>query len=103
MNKTKLTVQSCGGDKTKFRFGFSIDDSNKIKERKVEIKIIINGIQFISKTTCGQWRINENGEMIFYKGFDLYSKEISGFIIENKLNEYKKGKPTKKVVYYEIL
>ena len=31
----------------------------------------------------------------FKKGFDLYSKEISDYIINNGLNDYEKGKPNK--------
>jgi hypothetical protein len=95
MNKIVVTIQSCGGNKTKYRLGISIKDSLKIRDRKVVIRFKIGDISFETKTTCGQWYIDENGEIIFKKGFDLYSKEISDYIIKNNLHEYKKRKPNK--------
>ena len=82
------SVQSCGGDKSKFRFGISCKDSQLFKNRRVYVKFKIDGKILITKTTCGQWYINEKGELVFTKGFDLYSKEISDYIIKMKYNKF---------------
>lgn len=95
MYKMTVTIQSCGGDKTKYRLGISIKDSLKFKNRKVIVRFMIDDFIFETKTTCGQWYINDEGEIVFKKGFDLYSKEISDYIINNGLNDYEKGKPNK--------
>ena len=52
------------------------------------MKFKIDGKILITKTTCGQWYINEKGELVFTKGFDLYSKEISDYIIKMKYNKF---------------
>ncbi len=98
MNKITVTIQSCGGNKSKFRFGISCKDSQLFNYRRVQVKFKINGKIFITKTTCGQWYINEKGELIFTKGFDLYSNEISDYIIKMKYNEFETRKPTKVLI-----
>ena len=98
MNKITVTVQSCGGDKSKFRFGISSKDSQLFKNRRVYVKFKIDGKILITKTTCGQWYINEKGELVFKKGFDLYSKEISDHIIEKNYNDYDYRKPKKVLI-----
>lgn len=99
MDKLKLTIQSCGGSKMRFRFGINISDSSKyFKKRWIKVIIIIGDKVFITKTTCGQWYHED--QIHFKKGFDLYSAEISEFIISQNLNKYEKGNP--KSLYFNI-
>jgi hypothetical protein len=90
-----LTVQSCGDGK--FRFGLNTKDSAQYFIFKhLPVVIIIDETLYITKTTCGQHKFNEkDNSIIFTKGFDLYSEELSKFIIEKKWHNYKRGKPTK--------
>lgn len=89
------TIQSCGDGK--FRFGLNTKDSAQYFVFKyLPVVIIIDGVLHITKTTCGQHAFNEeDNSIIFTKGFDLYSEELSKYIIKKKWHVYKKGKPTK--------
>ncbi len=92
-----LTVQSCGGNNTRYRLGINIEDSKKyFKKRKIDILISIGIEKFHIKTSCGKIEKEK-----FLKGFDLYSKELSQFIIDNNWNNYVQMKPTKIDFNYE--
>lgn len=99
MEQIEVTVQSCGGNKSKYRLGISTKNSHLFKHRKVIVKFKIDDKTFITKTTCGQWYFNEKGDLIFTKGFDLYSKEISDYIIKMNYNLYDFRKPQKKLIH----
>ena len=93
--KIILTVQSCGN--VKFRFGLNTKDSAQYFVFKyLPVVIIIGERIFITKTTCGQHKLNSKDKSIlFTKGFDLYSDELSSLIKEKKWDIYEKGLPTK--------
>lgn len=82
----KLTVQPTGY-KT-FRLGINYFDSIKTfkSERGAFVSLIISDEVFNLQTTCGP---------PLKKGFDLYSKELSNWIIANNLHDYPPRKPTK--------
>ncbi len=77
-----LTVQSTG-DKKRYRLGISLSDSKNFK-RGQKISVLLNE-ECTATISCGSDS----------KGFDIYSKEISDWIIKNKFHNYPKGKPTK--------
>lgn len=88
-----LTRQDGGNGKK--RFGVSLWDSlNIFKNRYVKVEIYIDETnKFPTQTTCGipfengkPEELNKNGVPFNKKGYDLYSKEISNWIIKN---EYK--------------
>ena len=81
-----LTVQPIGNGK--FRLGISYNDSQNIfNKREVILELVLSQtIIVLSKTTCGP---------PLKKGFDIYSKEISDWIIYNHFHNYQKRKPTK--------
>lgn len=91
MQSITLKIQSCGGAKPRFRLGVSIKDSQLFKIRGIKVRIKISKFEFITKTTCGQWYDQE--KKVFKKGFDLYSRELSQYIIKNELNYYPKRVP----------
>lgn len=86
-----LTVQSFGNKS--YRLGISLLDSKSIflSERHISVRLKIQKQIIETKTTCGP---------PLSKGFDLYSAEISKWIIYNNFHKYKKGKPTKLNFFY---
>ena len=83
-----LTVQSLNKKRDRFRLGVSLSDSiNIFKKRHVEVRIkLCDAIEEIITTTCG---------FPLPKGFGLYCKELSAWIIRNEFHIYPRGKPTK--------
>lgn len=81
-----LTVQPIGSGK--FRLGIPYYDSkNVFKNRGIILELVLSQtITVLSKTTCGP---------PLKKGFDIYSREISDWIIYNNFHNYQKRKPTK--------
>lgn len=81
-----LTVQSTG--KKNFRLGISFYDSLKTfnSDRGISVRLIISGLILNLRTNCGP-PLN--------KGFDLYSKELSDWIVANNYNDYSYRNPTK--------
>ena len=85
-----LTIHSGGNGK--YRFYINSVDSRKIfKKRKQKVIIHFNGQRFETHTTCGpkDWKNLKVGSK---KGYDLYSKEISDWIIKRGYNKKVKGK-----------
>jgi len=79
----ELSIHNAG--KGKYRFGINISDSAKyFKKRDCVVVLQIQSQIFITKTTCGLLVYSEPSALKFKKGFDLYSKGISEFIIENE-------------------
>lgn len=87
MNPTViLTVQSTGTN-NKFRLGINMEDSiNIFKNRGKCVFIIIEKDHFCCKTSCGPPP---------KKSFDLYSKELSDWIIMNRFHIYTYNNPKK--------
>ena len=86
MTKIKLSVHNGGNGK--YRFFIPNTPSKEIfKKRKQKVIIIIEGQEFHTHTTCGpkDWNNLKVGSK---KGYDLYSYEISNWII--KKGFYKK-------------
>ena len=97
MNNEKifLVVQSCGYKK-KYRLGINTKNSQELfKQRGVSIHVILSELLKVKiKTTCGTPNNPIKGKK-YKKGYDLYSKEISDWIMENDFHCYKYGQPTK--------
>ncbi len=90
MNIITLSVHNGGNGK--YRFYINSDNSRLIfKNRKQKVIIHIDGHKFETHTTCGpkNWKNIKIGSK---KGFDLYSKEISKWIIKKGFNKKIKGK-----------
>lgn len=86
-----LTVQRSGNKS--YRLGISLSDSKSIflSQRHISVRLKIQTHIIETKTTCGP---------PLPKGFDLYSSELSKWIIHNKFHKYPKGKPTKLNFFY---
>lgn len=83
VSEIKLSIHKIGNNR--FRFGVNIEDSAKVFQFKNRpVVLIIKNEVFFSQTTCGQIEFIENTSLKFKKGFDLYSKEISEFILNNE-------------------
>ena len=79
-----ITLSVHNGWNGKYRFYVNSVDSRLIfKNRKQKVVILIDGHRFETHTTCGpkDWKNLKVGSK---KGYDLYSKEISDWIIKNK-------------------
>jgi len=84
-----LTIHSGGNGK--YRFYINSVDSRKIfKKRKQKVIIHINGQRFETHTTCGpkDWKNLKVGSK---KGYDLYSKKISDWIIKRGYHKKIRG------------
>ena len=85
MNNEKifLVVQSCGYKK-KYRLGINTKNSQELfKKRGVSVHVILGESSTVNvKTTCGTPNNPINGKK-YKKGYDLYSKKISDWIMEN--------------------
>lgn len=97
MKQLTLTVQSCEKVKEKckgkYRLGASYSDSiNIFQVRNLKVVLIFENIEIITKTSCG---------LPLKKGFDLYHKDLDGWIKKNDFCNYEKGKP-KKLVFHII-
>jgi len=85
MPKVILTIQSTGSNS--YRLGIGSDDSKHyFVHRNKPVALIIGEMTIETHTTCGP---------PLPKGFDLYSKELNAWIMQNKFHIYPKGKPTK--------
>jgi hypothetical protein len=75
-----LTIHSGGNGKYRFYIN-SIDSRLIFKKRKQKVIIHIDGQRFETHTTCGpkDWKNLKVGSK---KGYDLYSKDISNWIIK---------------------
>ena len=83
MDYINLSINSIGNHR--YRFAITVDDSAKyFQTRGKPVLIRINDEIFFAKTTCGQIKFIEKSFVKFKKGFDLYSIEISDFIILNQ-------------------
>lgn len=89
-----LTVQSTGNGS--YRLGISLQDSYAVfgGERGAVVRLLIEDQTIETKTTCGP-PLN--------KGFDLYSKSISKWIVKRNFNNYTRGKPIKLEFEYELI
>ena len=81
-----LTVQSTG--RNSYRLGINLQDSINTfnSERGASVNLIVGELELQIKTTCGP---------PLSKGFDLYSKALSIWIVQNNHNGYLPGQPTK--------
>ncbi len=84
-----LTIHS--GGKGKYRFYVNSIDSRLIfKKRKQKVIIHIDGQRFETYTTCGpkDWKNLKVGSK---KGYDLYSRDISEWIIKKGSHKKNNG------------
>ncbi len=85
MPNLTLTIQSTGSKS--YRLGISNDDSKQyFVHRKKPVVIKIGEANIETHTTCGP---------PLPKGFDLYSKKLNSWIMQNGFHIYPKGNPTK--------
>jgi hypothetical protein len=87
-----ITLKIHSGGNGKYRFYINSVDSRKIfKKRKQKVIIHINGQRFETHTTCGpiDWKNLKVGSK---KGYDLYSKKISDWIIKRGYHKKILGK-----------
>lgn len=89
-----LTIQSTGHGT--YRLGISLYDSINtfLGLRGTTVNLIINELNLTLRTTCGP-PLN--------KGFDLYSLEISNWIVNNNLNNYARRHPKKLDFEYQLV
>ena len=89
MKKITLSVHNGGNGKYRFYVN-SIDSRLIFKNRKQKVEINIGGKKFETHTTCGpkDWNNLKVGSK---KGYDLYSSEISKWIIEKGFDKKIKG------------
>jgi hypothetical protein len=105
VKKIILVVQGCGSRKLdKYRLGIRVKESTELFKYRGEIVSvqIPNYHTSIVKTTCGPPKEVEPGKK-YKKGYDLYSKDISDWIIDNKFHNYKYREPTELEFYYSLL
>ncbi len=93
----ELVVQKCGtktGDK--YRLGINTaDSSNKFRTRGALVSITLDcSIVIETKTTCGPPK-NPVKNKKHKKGFDLYDKRISEWIVKKCFHCYERRKPTR--------
>lgn len=99
-----LSLQDAGNGKK--RFGISSKISSEIfKGRYIPVEIRIDDLIFQTETTCGipyengkPKTMTRNGNPYKKKGYDLYSREISNWIIENENQFILKGK-SKRIIF----
>ena len=84
MNKIELTIHKVGNGSYRF-FIPSISSKEIFKKRKQKVILVIDSKEYPTHTTCGplDW---ENMKENQKKGYDLYSSEISKWIIDNRLH-----------------
>lgn len=84
MNKIELTIHKVGNGSYRF-FIPSIPSKEIFKKRKQKVILIIDNKEYHTHTTCGplDW---DNMKKNQKKGYDLYSSEISEWIIDNRLH-----------------
>ena len=84
MEVVKLTIHSAGN--SKYRFYIPCNASRVLfRKRKQKVILNIDNISFPTHTTCGplDWnKLKKNQK----KGYDLYSSDISKWIIDNKFH-----------------
>jgi hypothetical protein len=85
-----LTIHSGGNGKYRFYIN-SVDSRLIFKKRKQKVIIHIDSQKFETYTTCGpkDWKNLKVGSK---KGYDLYSKEISDWIIKKGFFKKVRGK-----------
>ena len=85
-----LKIHSVGNGKFRF-YVKSVDSRLIFKKRKQKVIIHIGGQRFETHTTCGpkDWK---NLKVDSKKGYDLYNKEISDWIIKRGYNKKVRGK-----------
>jgi hypothetical protein len=98
MKQIHLVVHNAGNEKYRFYIPF-IYSKSIFKTRKQKVLIKIRGNEFNTHTTCGPKSWNEVGIGI-KKGYDLYSIEISNWIIQN--NYHKKINNQCKILFFKI-
>jgi len=108
--KITLTVQSNGSGL--YRLGVNtLDSATLFKCRGRVVKLILSEkLSVHCKTTCGVlcdskglwFRENPKTKQLYRKkGYDLYSKELSSWIVENEFHLYKPRNPTK--LYFDVM
>lgn len=81
MKTVILSIHSGGNGKYRFYIN-SIDSRLIFKKRKQKVRIFIDNYEFETHTTCGP--LDGNFDVKGKKGFDLYSLEISNWIIKKR-------------------
>ncbi|MHA8062064.1 hypothetical protein PQG22_12410 [Aquirufa beregesia] len=84
MIEIELTIHSAGNGRYRF-FVPSKHSRELFRKRKQKVILYIDNIPYLTHTTCGplDW---DNMKKNQKKGYDLYSSEISKWIIENELH-----------------
>ena len=92
-----LTVQSGGGDGSKWRLGIGLDDSREVfGNRGVPVKLVLSENLILNlKTSCGVLYDEEGNWVKGTKGYDLWHRLLSQWIVENGFHRYMRGQPTR--------
>jgi hypothetical protein len=84
MKEVELTIHSVGNGKFRF-YVPSIPSREVFKKRRQDVILVIDNEEYPTHTTCGplDWDHMKKNQK---KGYDLYSSDISKWIIKKELN-----------------